>query len=73
MDHIFSFPPENAESIVRYNPPSPSPVDKPFSFGVGTDKQFEAEVTYLKDENKMLNETLQKLLYSRSLDKERVR
>ena len=34
MENIFSFPPENAESIVRYTPPSPSPVDKPYSFGV---------------------------------------
>lgn len=65
----FNYPTENAESIVRFNPPSPSPIEKPFSFGFSNEKHIEAEVTYLKDENKMLNETLQKLLYSRSLDK----
>ena len=42
MDNIFSFPPENAESIVRYTPPSPSPVDKPFSFGLQNEGQLES-------------------------------
>ena len=40
MDNIFSFPPENAESIVRYNPPSPASVDKPFSFGLTPERQM---------------------------------
>jgi hypothetical protein len=52
---IFSFPPENAESVVRYNPPSPSPIEKPFSFGYTPDKQIESEINHFKEENRMLN------------------
>ena len=69
MDNIFSFPPENAESIVRYTPPSPSSVDKPFSFGLQNEGQLESEVARHKEENKALNETLQKLIFSKSLEK----
>lgn len=59
---------------MRYNPPPAPPAgDKAYSFGVTGDKMSEQDSGFMRDENKMLNETIQKLLYSRSMDKERIR